>query len=227
MSGINSNSPTVSGSYGLLNDPLNFNLQSNPFTTSQICAGVSTLQWKKLITLDAYYLPCSQFKDYTTCNSFSNCNYSYSSFLFINTSGCDGIFQDDGTLDTVDFKVNLSIYNFPGSLDLNSSLAHYGLYTAHISGFCDSTNATRLGNRLTCELFGCTWINATERLGTAMNSIEKSVNPITMWQTLKWIVSFQFDFGFDSFTNLIINFILAVLLPLALFMALYFMFIPG
>jgi hypothetical protein len=221
--GLDIGSASHSGS-DFVNEP-DFNYYNNPFTKPQYCSGVSDLEWKKVVTADAYYLPCSQFKDASICNSFPNCNYTYADFLFFNTSRCSGIVRSD-KIGNDAFKVNLTVYWFPLSDDpviLNDSFDFYTKYFG--TGFCESDNATGLSNRINCEQFGCSWVNMTTEL-EKQSSVSSKFSTVSVWSTIGWMLTFRFDFGFEPFTNMIVNFILVVIIPLILIAVIYFIFVP-
>lgn len=191
------------------------------------CSGTSSLYYKNVITTNTYYLPCSQFKDASLCNSFANCNFtSIWEFWFINITGCSGYTKDTEEIGNELYKVNLSRYGFPGSLEANSSSPFYGFYTEYFGeGFCDSDNASGLGNYYTCEQFGCIWQNTTQYFNQNKIAFSTTYNPIGVWDSVIWVVSFKFDMGWGDL-NWVISFLFYILNGAFLILALYYIFVP-
>lgn len=215
------------------NNPDNgFTTPINPFNVvTDRCSGNSILKYRHVggITINAYYLPCSEFSDdISQCNSFSNCNYTLSSVFFglINTSGCKCINEDTEKIGNEPCKVNLSFYGFAPSPDATPS-ENFDYYTRASPSYCNSLNITGLNNKYTCEQFGCTWLTNNQGMENQYN-FQTNFNTLSLWETIKFVVSFQMDFGFgpDSFVTTIITTAFYLINGILLFAGFYLLFIP-
>lgn len=197
------------------------------------------MKWDRRIFTDVYWLACSQFTTEAACNSFENCNYTaYSNFLFLNFSflnHCEGIKKGDIDIYHADpniYKVNVSAYGFPhvnqSSIDVNNT-DFYSKYPS--KGFCE--NIPGLDDIYTCQKFGCIWSNINQGMSnnriitfdTKGISIGAVNNVLTIWDTIKFIITFNFDIGWGDF-NWIIS-ALFYILNICLIVGIYFTFVPG
>jgi hypothetical protein len=175
-----------------------FNGQVNPFNTQARCMGVGK-SMNFIGNIRCYDLNIN-IEDSESCNAIDDCEWQNGStflLIFDFPRGCSYGF------------VNKTIYNITSDL-------------AYSNKYCTAQGLQTIGM---CKMFGCTWISAEDQMQSSQDYTQE-FSTASIWQTISWVLTFRFDFGFDSFINILVNFIFTVLIPLILFALIYYMFVP-
>jgi len=127
-----------------------------------------------------------------------------------NISGCSigepNIFHPSPCYGTV----NLTVYGITPDLAFQNK-------------YCTASGLQEAG---LCTAFGCAWLDPADQFSSTAE-FGSGFSTVSIWDSMSWVLTLRFDWGFDPFFNVIANFILGFLIPLILFAAIYYMFIIG
>jgi hypothetical protein len=102
---------------------------------------------------------------------------------------------------------------------------YVNLTAYNLNGSDETTYCALLPNISICENFGCTWISRPDQFNSQMN-FSSNFNTVSIWESIAWVATLKFNFGFGSFINPIVNFMIFWIPMLALIVSIYFMFVP-
>jgi hypothetical protein len=189
------------------------------------CIGTSSLKYDSAPFENKTTLYCSQFKDLSTCNSFSNCNYTVYSILWINLTSFCGCNEKNNFYSVPFCDVNLSYYGFPSSPEVDpvSYPLDYFYFTPYDPQMCNSQKYPVLNNRYTCEKFGCIWNNGSVQFSKTRN-ILGNYEVAGFWDAVGWAATFKIDLGWGVF-NVFITLYFWFLM-IALGFSIYYTFVP-
>lgn len=169
-----------------------FDLKGNIFTQDGYCSGKGEAM---TLTKEIFCKKLDIDKDdIASCNNVSGCAWSNVTDLFGITITPQGCYSD----------VNKSFYGINDSFDRKSA-------------YCGSPG---LQAEEICETFLCNWYNASTQFNQISASSTNSM--ATVWDTISWITTFQFDIGWGEF-NWIFSLIAFYIPMLILIIALMFM----
>ena len=144
-----------------------------------------------------------------TCNNIAGCNWTnitYTKWLFVNYEGASTCL---GNINASKYGINTtsSIFGF----DVVDYHANTGTFKS--PSVCNHPNVIQ--NSSLCYVFGCTW---------SPLQLDISANPLTLYDSVKDVFTFSYNYGVSNpFFAFILN-IIFVLLPLiALVLSIYFL----
>ena len=173
-----------------------FNLKGNIFNADGYCSGKGSAM---TITKNIF---CQKLDierdDIDSCVNVSGCRWENVTDLFGITITPQGCYGNS----------NKSFYGINGTYDRSSA-------------YCA---APGLQQEEICETFKCNWYNATTQFNQVSPASTNSM--ATVWDTISWVTTFQFDIGWGSYNwlfSLFAFYIPMIVLVIALLMMLPFM----